>query len=762
MMKNHKKSLLALVLLGLFGLSACTFDGDDGKDGADGAPGTPGADGQNGQDGQDAGSVVSTVYKAGDVTISIDPAGSTIAGNGVFALKFTATAKNQAGQVKPLTGISEIRLMSATAVTNATHDGPAVYWQNNGVAAGNGTSMYCTLTGTRGSSNACTITEDPATPGSYTGTWAHDGAAPIMNATDDLNAPHRIGVRITNLTDADGNKLPDYVWSNMTYVPATGEVGVASGKDTVANQACMNCHGENPATGGIAAPIGHRNQNVENCVLCHTPALQPNADDAAKGYVFDLPAMIHRIHGGEHLAKLSTYGFKQTAEWAEIPYPAPLDQCTVCHSTEEGKTSWETPNRAACSGCHSNIDWATGEGHSEFNLAQADDSQCAACHSTGALAPINAHKVGKRAEVAGLLTVDFTSATKAASTTPGNQDVTIKANVTFNGAPLADVTTLNVLNKVSTLIGNVNNKGEVTRWGTRPNLNAGTAAAGVLTLTATVTDAQATGTIYVGTEANFCVSSDEKIVACTESDLMYNSDDPVGATSTVKFFDLDGNTAVAARFADPVRITVSEAKCNACHTSLDYIKGNSHGVYKFDQCMDCHNNNYAGSYHPDTQILTLGKNAEGNIEVQSAAAGSATFHNRDLVTVAHRFHSGNMNSNTTEVAGVFLDNTGELHGYPAPSSDCSVCHKDGAKLFAEDGGLTSGKRSIAVTGGYISPVAESCRSCHTSGAALAHFKSNGATTDDAPDSTADLPIESCSTCHAQGKSYGIDKFHIMK
>jgi OmcA/MtrC family decaheme c-type cytochrome len=598
-----------------------------------------------------------------------------------------------------------------------------------------------------------------------------------MNATDDLNAPHRIGVRITNLTDADGNKLPDYVWSNMTYVPATGEVGVASGKDTVANQACMNCHGENPATGGIAAPIGHRNQNVENCVLCHTPALQPNADDAAKGYVFDLPAMIHRIHGGEHLAKLSTYGFKQTAEWAEIPYPAPLDQCTVCHSNDEGKTSWkDEPTRAACVGCHSNIDFTTGAGHSEFNLAQADDSQCAACHSTGALSPMVAHKVGTRAEYKDLVKVNFTGAEKSGAA--GSQVVTLTADVTINGTPIAQLSDLSVLGVDSLLVGNVDARGEVTRWGIS---GLGLKKAdnqvvnGKLVITVPVTDAQATGSIYVGTQATFCVNSAGKAATCdpAATDLIYGlpyanihgSNVPstaLGVGSTINFFNLDGGAIVKSRYVDPARITVEETKCNACHTTLDYAKGATHGTYTFDQCMDCHNNNYAGSYHPDTQILTLGKNAEGNIEVQSAAAGSATFHNRDLVTVAHRFHSGNMNSNTTEVAGVFLDNTGELHGYPAPSSDCSVCHKDGAKLFAEDGGLTSGKRSIAVTGGYISPVAESCRSCHTSGAALAHFKSNGATTDDAPDSTADLPIESCSTCHAQGKSYGIDKFHIMK
>ncbi|QUN06961.1 OmcA/MtrC family decaheme c-type cytochrome [Shewanella yunxiaonensis] len=768
MMKKHNKSLLALFLVGLFGLSACTFDGSDGKDGVDGTNGTNGTDGTNGVDGtngQDAGAVVSTVYKASDVTITIDPASSTLAGSGTFALKFTATAKNQAGAVKPLTGISELRVISATAVTNSTDDGPALYWQNNSKAAGNSsTYMYCTLTGTRGSTNTCTLTEDATNPGTYTGTWAHDGAAPIMYAADDLNAPHRIGLRLSYITDTDGNALPDNVLSTMTYIPATGEVGVESGKDTVANQACMNCHGESVTTGGIAASIGHRYQNVQNCVMCHNPSLQPSAADAEEGYVFDLPAMIHRIHAGSHIAteQFKSWGFIQAEGWNEIAYPAPLDQCTVCHSTEEGQTSWEVPTRVACSGCHSNIDWTTGEGHSEYMLAQTDDSQCAACHSTGALAPINAHKVGERKALASLVQVTFTGASVSAGT------LTVTADVTVNGALSSD---LSVLGVKSTLMGNVDSNGEVHRWGSRPALTSGNFDAGVgkLTLTralgATENASMYTGTIYVGTEATFCVGSDKKAATCDETaDLAYGNpievvhNSPVfstaiGVTTKTKFFDLDtvdaADEGTAARFTDDNRITVAVSKCEACHNSLDVTKGPTHGVYTFDQCMDCHNNDYPGSYH----VNAVYKDADGNSQ-----NSGVTFYNRDLVTVVHRFHAGNFDV----IEGIYKDADGDVVGFPGVQGDCSACHKEGTSFFADDGGLTSGKRSIAVSGGYISPVAESCRSCHTSASALAHFESNGAITDTLPAGTAILPVESCATCHAQGKSFGIDQFHIIK
>jgi OmcA/MtrC family decaheme c-type cytochrome len=123
-------------------------------------------------------------------------------------------------------------------------------------------------------------------------------------------------------------------------------------------------------------------------------------------------------------------------------------------------------------------------------------------------------------------------------------------------------------------------------------------------------------------------------------------------------------------------------------------------------------------------------------------------------------------------AAIYLDTDVELVNYPAVQTKCSACHKDDAKLFADDGGLTSGKRAIAVSTNqwnptstkYVSPVAESCRSCHahSGAAALAHFESNGAILLKDNMGVADLPlsVESCATCHAEGKTYGIDKMHM--
>ncbi|MDF0535685.1 OmcA/MtrC family decaheme c-type cytochrome [Shewanella sp. A32] len=802
MMKNHNKSLLALFLVGLFGLSACTFDGSDGKDGVDGTNGT---NGTNGQDGKDASSAVSAAYKAGDVTLTIKPEESTLAGAGTFMLKFTATAKDQLGDTKPLSGLNKIRLFAAAVVANTSHDGPALYW--NPV----GSSMYCTDNGLSGSSNACTLVEDPANPGSYTGTWTYDGAAPIMAADDDLNAPHRIVTRIYNVKDAnsvDGAYITDNILSTLTYIPATGETGVASGKDTVSDSACKGCHGENPSTGGIWNIKAHGSyQSVQNCVLCHNPSRPEHTDpkDKVFGRTVDLPAMIHRIHAGAEIAPtrvvdaasgltMGDLGFIQDSEWVDIKYPAPLTECTVCHSNDEGKTTWKTePTRAACGGCHSNINFATGENHFG-GIGLADDSQCKACHSSGNYSPEVAHNVGKRAEYAKLVTVDFTKATAAVNATDSSKtDVTLTVEVSINGTPVTDASVLkaydpnittkdksgNVITnsaynptgmfmKDSLIIGTVDSTGEVTAWSDKgvstPKLSAFDFTDGVGTLTVTVPAAIGTGTIYVGTEDSFCADNGAA-VSCGTADAQFGSDNPIGVTSTVKFIDVDGGTAVTARFDDPARITVAESKCNACHSTLDYAKG-SHGVYTFDQCMQCHNNTHAGSStrHVDGYV-----DADGNL-----VPTGVVFANRDLVTVAHRMHSGHFG----ETEGIVLAKDGTVTGYPGVQGDCSACHKDGASFFAADGGLTSGKRSIAVlpfdtnndgtidskdTTYYVSPVAESCRSCHTSESAAAHFSSNGAImASDKIDDPNDISIESCATCHAQDKSFGIEKFHVIK
>lgn len=767
MMKNYNKSLLMLALASMLTLTACG-DGEDGQDGAPGTPGTPGVPGTPGTPGLPAGSTVNTVASAGDVTFVIAPEDISVAGAGEFKIKFNVLGNNAQGKPTPFTGLDMVSLYSVTAMENNSGSGAPLQWVNNGVAAGNGSSMYCTLTGeytSRGQTGkACTLVEDPEELGTYTGTWTHDGAAPIMNANDDLTATHRFFMRAYNVTDASGVGISDKILSEpLNFIPSTNEVVDTSGKDTVTDAACINCHGA--VDGRIAKIEAHHNyQSVENCIACHNPANQPDEQQLADGWLFDLGPMIHRIHAGHHIADYLSGDAKEY--FGELGFPAEINECTACH--DNGPSWSDNIYRQACVGCHINVNFETGMGHSDFNLVQKDDTNCQACHETGDISPAMAHNVGKRAEAAELFALEFQSATVTdADPTDGVKTLSINTKVMMNGAAAPDGTVFtDYMTSTSRgiLAGNVDMNGTVTATLGMRLTDGASLSGGVLTTSKNFADELLQGTIYVTAEVQVCVDKG-MVVKCKDAlgvevpGLDFGLSNGIANSAPLAYFNLTDPTAatVKARMDDPARITVSEAKCNTCHGNLTHVKG-THGATEFTQCMNCHNDTAGTSGHKTVAYDTGEVDVDGNRIF--AVNPDVTFNQRDLFTVAHRFHSGNWDA-ARGIPAIYRDKDGNLNGYPSEPTDCAACHKDGAKFFANDGGLTSEKRAIKVGANYITPVAESCRTCHahSGAAAVAHFRSNGAIVEADAMTTPDLPVESCSTCHAEGKTYGIDKVH---
>ncbi|QYK13825.1 OmcA/MtrC family decaheme c-type cytochrome [Shewanella rhizosphaerae] len=750
-MKKNKITLLAMALMCAIGVSACS----DGKDGKDGAPGEPGVPGTPGTPGAPAGSTVDTVATAADFKLTLQPADIVVVGADDFSIKFTATGKNSKGDDVPFTGLEKVALYVTNQVANTTSSGAPMLWSNNALANEFGSSMYCTPTGkaaARGGAevDACTLVEDAENPGTYTGTWEHDGNAPVVVADGDPNSMFRVMIRTYDVTDATGVSISDKLLSTpLDFIPATGEMAV-SAKDSVSSAACIQCHSElmgyDDGDKRIANIGAHHNyQKVENCIACHNPAYAADQNDPEKGFNPNFNAMIHTIHAGGHLAEWGVLK-GDAEEFAGVHFPAELNECTTCH--DNGNQWKENVYREACVGCHVTVNFETGEGHSDFQLPQADDSQCMNCH-IGNLSPEVVHKVGNRAVEQEQVVLDFQGVT-VTDNGDGTSALTVTTKVTVNGAAPADGSMLDpYMPRLSTglLIGNVEQGGAPIRGLGMP-VNGVAITGGILTTTKNFDSARLTGSIYVTAEVMIC-GAGGKAAMCADGDYT-----EVSASAPVKYYNLD-DPAVApmqARMSDADRVTVSEAKCNSCHGNLTHIKAPRHGVSEFTQCMDCHNNRYPGSYHGAVEYDTGEVDADGN-PIMAPVEG-LTFANRDLMTVAHRFHTG------TFGGGIYLDKNLETVGYPALATDCQACHKDGATFFAADGGLTSGKRSIQVTATeYISPVAETCRTCHISASALAHFESNGATVHGKPDTTADLPVESCATCHAEGKTYGVDKVH---
>ncbi|WP_285164629.1 OmcA/MtrC family decaheme c-type cytochrome [Shewanella goraebulensis] len=759
-MKNYKKSILAAALMTAVGLTGCS-DGEDGQDGQDGAPG------QDGEPGTSIGNVVDTVDAATDFVLTVSPEDIVVVGSEDFAVKFTATGKNAKGEELPFTGLDQVAFYVMNQAANDTDTGAPILWESNGLANDFSYSMYCTLTGTADSwgteVDACTLVEDEANPGTYTGTWEHDGNAPIVLENGDANSLHRVMVRTYNVVDSSGTAISDKLLSTpIDFIPATGEIAISE-KDSVSNAACIKCHGQLDGYDDADARIGnidahHNYQKVENCVACHNPAYAGGEDDPTVGWNANWNAMIHTLHAGHHL------DLEGEAEemFGEIGFPAELNECTTCH---DSGTQWNDNVYAeACVSCHTDVDFETGDGH--LGIVPESDAACSGCHGAGSLSPLEAHGVGDRAVLSDKFIIDIQSAVVEDSEVDGMSTLVVTSEVSMNGE-LLDATTYAAMADYMTnsgrglLIGTLNaDTGALTHGygadgGFKMDFVGGVMSAdGIVVNEAEFATDLLVGPIYATAEVQLC-GADGEIVTCTTDDDGNIEETGVANQAETKYFNLtDGDAAVEMRLADADRTSISEAKCNACHGNLTHVKS-THGVTEFTQCAYCHSENLGGSpsYHPTAVYKTDEVDADGNA-IWGTVEG-LSFANRDLVTVSHRFHAGYFDG----TPAIYRDADGELNGYSAPLNNCNSCHKDDSTLFAADGGLTSGKRSVETDAGFISPISEACRSCHVSASALAHFKSNGAYVQDEPGSVVDLPVESCSTCHAEGKTYGVDVMH---
>ncbi|PKH56231.1 cytochrome C [Shewanella sp. Choline-02u-19] len=779
-MRTHKKSLLAMALIAAIGLTGCG-DGDDGQDGAPGAPGTPGTPGTP------AGITVDTVSSAADFVLTVAPADIVVVGTDAFTIKFTATGKNSKGEAVPFTGLEKVALYVMNQAANTTDTGAPVLWQNNALANEFGSSMYCTLTGkatARGGAevDACTLVEDEANPGTYTGTWEHDGNAPVVLAEGDANNLFRVMVRTYNVSDSSGAGISDKLLSTpVDFIPATGELAV-SVKDSVSNAACIKCHSSKvgyAVTDIRIDNIGahHNYQKVENCVACHNPAYAGGEADPEKGWNANWNAMIHTLHSG-HKSFVPLTG-EAEEEFGEIGFPSELNECTTCH---DNGTQWNDNVYAeACVSCHADIDFTTGDGH--LGIVPESDAACSGCHGSGSLSPMQAHNVGVRAMATDSIEIAVSQVTYAedvetvaipesegwdGAVIPARNEIQDKIIVTFdvtvNGVAVADGFEFTKFTKYDEMkTGWVNADG--TYYGSASvNLNGTVAAGGKLVVTQVDNYDLDGKSIAITPRFSVCTDSKGMLIECLDANGEAQYDvGYVAITMAPTYWNLanaDGSGAIISRLSDPLRVTADEAKCNTCHTSLGIAK--HYGNERFDQCVGCHNDTWGGSYHPQPEYKTDEVDADGHPIFK--AIDGLNYNTRDLFAVAHRFHSGLWDDNRGFPA-IHLDADMETQGYPAVATQCAACHKDGVNLFAADGGLASGKRAIAVDGGatqFISPTAEACRTCHahSDAAAMAHFKSNGAIVDGAPSATANLPVESCATCHAEGKTYGIDKMHM--
>ena len=368
-------------------------------------------------------------------------------------------------------------------------------------------------------------------------------------------------------------------------------------------------------------------------------------------------------------------------------------------------TNWmDHPSRLVCGACHEDVDFETGEGHSAFNIAQPDDTQCQHCHIADSgnefdMSVAGAHQVVyKSAQLPGLL-VEILSVT---NTKPGDTPTVTFSMSSKGGAVLpADMDFFRLVmagpNDDFSFLAEEFASGAVmdgANWSYTFS---------------TPLPADATGSFTVGAEVF-------DMVPITMG----------GVESLVR------HTAENSAFAFPVtdeaaverRVLVDDYKCENCHSNLAL-----HGTIRHEPqyCVTCHL----------PAATDIGEVQEGNME--------QSIHFKYMV---HKIHRGEDLENGYVVAG----HNQSIHDYshveyPGDLRNCDACHENDSQQLPLPAGLLP-TTTPQEWWNPMMPVASACLSCHDDDDSAAHAYSN-----------TTFFGESCNTCHGEGKSAAVDKVH---
>jgi OmcA/MtrC family decaheme c-type cytochrome len=292
-------------------------------------------------------------------------------------IKFTLT--NRAGTAMALSDLIPGAGLGRLSFTLA---GPTTDY-GTGISSSTTKGYYTdslTASSATGSTGSYTYTFSQAIPAGSTGTWA-------------IAAEGRTNEVLLSGTEKSRNievNLPNAV----TYFSVDGST-VAKRRTVVTTAQCNVCHYR-------LALHGENRNEIENCVICHNPAMTDSARRPAAQAPYEsisLASMIHRIHtGAEQPRDITVYGYGNSANNfndVEFPAPATVATCSMCHvnssqniptgatmnvSDPRGYLTTVAPTTAACLSCHASKSAAS---HALANTTTLGES-CEACHGSSA------------------------------------------------------------------------------------------------------------------------------------------------------------------------------------------------------------------------------------------------------------------------------------------------------------------------------------------------------------------------------------------
>ncbi len=553
-------------------------------------------------------------------------------------------------------------------------------------------------------------------------------------ANFDNTVTHRAGVYGSrNLTEFDlGTNYDDATYD---WVPNGSKVTVT--RDVVRTESCNKCHDQLAFHGGSR-------RSMELCIICH----QPQTNDT-NGNTADMKVMIHEIHMGSQApnAQAGKPYKLGSSTWDSVVLPSDPRRCEFCHDpatkAAQANAWFQNPSRAACGGCHDNVNFATGLNH--LNLPQVNDKQCSQCHIEKGELELDAsirgaHVIPTQSPSAPGVKVDILKVDNGVAGKAPTVTFTIRDN---SGAGLSMAQMTGGNNRIGLVLAgptsdygqtsfgsDVTTKGYVSE---NPVPTAKCSNDGTCTYTFThAIPAGAKGTYAVGIEArrNLVILPNTTQQQTTE----------YGAINKVVYFAVDGSKAV------PRRTVVSINNCNNCHAFLSLHGENRNQI---EQCVLCHNSNE--------------NDASRRPSATDPAQKSLPPQSIDFALMIHKIHTGEKMASEFNTTYTIVGYGGSINdftevrypvftpsGSTGDTAKCYMCHVNNSEtVFPID------KNPILDNQGLLNPApatTAACTACHQTKSALAHSVSQ----------TDPKFGESCDVCHASGTDFDVQKVHAGK
>jgi OmcA/MtrC family decaheme c-type cytochrome len=537
------------------------------------------------------------------------------------------------------------------------------------------------------------------------GHYKYTFAAAMPAAFDATKPATLFGGFIRNLTDTLGKNF--YVQAFKDGIPPDLKTAATTYQVTTTAR-CNQCHDPLALHGG-------NYREIKTCALCHNPnnmvgTIPPSGNEGAEE---------RSTYNGQHFWHLVHAEAWENA--TNITYPQDIRSCETCHDpSAPGANVWNTrPSRAACGGCHVDVNFATGAGHSDANLPQLNDNECATCHVPQGDAEYDAsikgaHTVPSDSKQLKGLNVAILDATNIG---PGKKPtVTFKITENDGKAVAPNTTGLTISLQLGGTTADYFRQ-PISESATAAQYNASTGQATYTFTNAIPADAKGTWTFSATSRRTIALQkADGTTLSYTE-----------GAMNPIR------NVAVTGTTVTPRRVAVDLAKCNTCHDRLGNLFSHGGQRLNIQFCVMCHNPNAT----------------DANRRPADHSADPAESY--QFARMIHRLHTG---EELTQEYTIYDRNGNPVPfnevTYPGDRRNCLKCHA-GNNTTTFDLPMPTGTLDVVTPRDYFTPQGPgtaACLGCHDNRDAAAHAYLNTA------------PFgEACGTCHGTGADWAVDKVH---